>query len=250
MRHLPLALALTVATACGGGSGPGRATAAPAVRGVQTFIQVLRSDDPKPAYDLLTADVRATVTFDDFAARWQSTAPERELQARALEESLKGNPSLGERTRVQYADGKTVVLVREADHWKLDSALVSRTHATEPHDALTIFAESLEARDYRGVMGILSERRREGIGKQVDAFITSLNQNLTPSTMIDQIGPDRAEARWQDDGIEYKIVLRKEGDEWRVDDIDLRPVTADDSAEDPDADAEADPAPDTGPDQP
>lgn len=231
MRHA--LLALLVAIGCGGGTGPGRATAPPASHGVQTYIQILRNDDPQPAYQLLTADVRAQLTPDEFATRWKQTAPERQLQARALEESLKGNRSLGERTRIQYADGKTVVLVREADRWKLDSALVSRGHATEPHDALTIFAEALESRDYRALMSVLTRRRREGIGKQVEAFITSLNENLTPSTMVDQIGPDRAEARWQDDGIEYKVILRKEGDEWRVDDIDLRPVTTPEDDDDP-----------------
>jgi hypothetical protein len=30
--------------------------------------------------------------------------------------------------------------------------------------------------------------------------------------------------RWDDGGIRYKIVLRKQDDEWRVDDIVIRPA--------------------------
>ena len=39
---------------------------------------------------------------------------------------------------------------------------------------------------------------------------------------------DRAELRWDENGIQYRIVLRKEDDEWRVDDIYIRPKPKDD----------------------
>jgi hypothetical protein len=39
---------------------------------------------------------------------------------------------------------------------------------------------------------------------------------------------DRAELRWDENGIRYRIVLRKEDDEWRIDDIYVRPIPKDD----------------------
>ena len=41
---------------------------------------------------------------------------------------------------------------------------------------------------------------------------------------------DRAELRWDENGIRYRIVLRKEDDEWRIDDIYIRPAPKEDDA--------------------
>ena len=44
---------------------------------------------------------------------------------------------------------------------------------------------------------------------------------------LDRFGPDRAELRWDENGIRYRIVLRKEDGEWRIDDIYIRPAPKD-----------------------
>ena len=38
------------------------------------------------------------------------------------------------------------------------------------------------------------------------------------------MGKDRAELQWSENGRSYKIVLRLEGDEWRVDDVHDSPA--------------------------
>jgi hypothetical protein len=48
---------------------------------------------------------------------------------------------------------------------------------------------------------------------------------------IDELGGDRAELRWDDDGIRYRVVLRREGDEWRVDDLYIRATPSEGAAE-------------------
>jgi hypothetical protein len=188
---------------------------------------VLRAGDPARAYALLSDEVKAEVSYEDFALQWNESAPEREHQARALEEGLKGSADLGERARIVYPDGKTVYLVRENGAWRLESAVVSRVHAGRPRDAAAIFAEALDRRDYKAVLRILTRRRREGIGEQVDSFVKSLLERLeSEDSSIEIIGKDRAEMRWDEGKKRYKIILRKEGDQWRVDDIHLRPAPA------------------------
>lgn len=204
----------------GCGSVAQKRTTPPAATAVRSLIAALRSDNPRPAYEMLAEETRRSVPFDDFALMWKQSAPERKFQAQALEEGLKGDPDLGERSRVVYADGKTVYLQREAGAWKLESALVSRYHSANPRDAIQIFAEGVAARDYEGVMRILSSRRRDGIRSQVDAFATSLLRHLDDEITL--IGKEKAVLRWEDEESRYRIVLRKEGDEWRVDDIHIR----------------------------
>jgi len=219
-----LVLLLCLAAACTPGTG--RGPSPPASHGLRDLIAALRSDDPHPAYALLAADIRKQTPYDEFAALWKQTAAERELEARALEEGLKGNPELDERARVEYRDGKTVHLERERGGWRLEAALLSPFHATRPHDAVRAFAEALAGRDYEAVLRVLTSRRREALRSQVDDFVSGLVRHLDAEVTL--LGDDGAELSFQEGDKRYRIVLVREGDEWRVDDVHIRAVPPDD----------------------
>lgn len=212
-----LVAAAALGAACGGSSGP----SSPAATGVRAYIAALKSNDPRDAYGLLAASVRKKVSYDEFALSWKQSEKERAWQAKTLEESLKGNPDVGERALVSYSDGKLVQLEREGRAWRLDSELVSRSRARRPRDAIRLFADAIAARDVSGVLGVLTQRRRDGLTKQVEGFVAGIGKRINDK--IDEFGNDRAELRWDENGIRYRIVLRKEDDEWRVDDIYIRP---------------------------
>src|SRR5262245_37433733 len=208
----------------------------PASRGVMTYLEALRSDDAHRAYALLTEDVQSEISYDAFAAQWKEQKAERQQQARALEEDLRGGADLGERARVSFPDGKALSLHRQSGNWRLEAPLLSRVHAASPHVAIELFAEAAKARDYRAVMNMLTARKREGIGRQVDDFVASLTRHLAESEhRIAYIGKDHAELQWDDGRMRYKIILRLEGDEWRVDEIIPRPAppSGDEEAEKP-----------------
>jgi hypothetical protein len=219
------AAALTVTAACGRATGP----AAPASNGVRAYIAALKSNDPRDAYDLLASSVRKKVSYDEFALAWKQSEKERAWQARVLEESLKGNPDVGERALISYSDGKLVQLEREGKAWRLDSELVSRSRARRPRDAIRLFADAIAARDVSGVLSVLTQRRRDGLTKQVEGFVAGIGKRINDK--IDEFGTDRAELRWDENGIRYRIVLKKEDDEWRVDDIFIRPAPKDDESD-------------------
>lgn len=213
-----LALGAFALVGCGGAV-THRSATPPASTGVRALITALRSDDPEPAYRMLSAELKKDTPYAEFESLWKQSGPERHHRADALEDSLKGTPDLGETARVDYADGNVVNLVREAGAWRLESALVSRYHAGTPHVAVRVFADALAARDYNGVMRILTQRRRAGIVHEVDSFTTALIAHLDGE--ITFVGKTRAELRWEQDGKRYKVVLQREGDEWRIDDIDI-----------------------------
>lgn len=213
----------TLAAACGGDVA--KRAVPPASEGVRAFIAVLRSSDPEPAYALLSAELRQTMSFEEFATAWKQSAPERAAQARSLEEELQNPVALGEQAALVYEDGKTVYLAREDASWRIESPVVSQRHAARPHDAVIFFAQALAARDFDTLLSLLTDRRREGISAQFDAFVTSLEERLaSPNNEVELIGDDRAEMRWDDGRKRYKLILRKEGDEWRIDDIQLQPT--------------------------
>jgi hypothetical protein len=221
-----LAVSLAALVASSGCGGAARASE-PAARGVSAYLDALRSDDPRRAYSLLSDEVRAEVSYDAFAAQWKEQKAERHEQARALEQDLRGGADLGERAKIAFPDGKSLSLHRQSGAWRMEVPLVSRTRAATPHVAVELFAEALTARNYEAVVRILTARRRDGIGRQVDDFVASLARHLTDARhRISLVGKDRAELQWDDGEMQYKVVLRLEGDEWRVDDVHAHPVPA------------------------
>lgn len=217
-----LAVMLTIAlAACGGAAGP----SSPAADGVRAYVNALKSNDAQDAYKLLSSDTRKRISYDEFALAWKQSDKERQWQAKVLEESLKGNPDVGERALISFSDGKLVQLEREGRTWRLESELVSRSRAKRPRDAIRLFADAIAQRDLNGVLGVLTQRRRDGLTKQVEGFVAGIGKRI--NDRIDEFGSDRAELRWDENGIRYRIVLRKEDDEWRVDDIYIRPAPKD-----------------------
>src|ERR1041384_7037628 len=203
-----LAAVLAVA-ACGGVPGP----STPAADGVRAYVRALRDNDPRQAYALLSASARKEVSFEEFALAWKRSDKERAWQIRVLEDGLKGNPDVGERALISFSDGKLVQLEREGKTWRLESELVSRSRARQPRDAIRLFAEAIGQRDINGVLGVLTQRRRDGLTKQVEGFVAGIGKRI--NDRIDEYGTDRAELRWDENGVRYRIVLRKEDDEGR-----------------------------------
>lgn len=211
--------------ACGGPRGP----STPAATGVRAYLDALKRNDPRDAYAMLSASTRRKVSYDEFALQWKQGEKERAWQVRVLEAALKGNPDVGERALISFSDGKLVQLEREGVNWRLESELVSRSRAKRPRDAIRIFADAIAAKDVGGALGTLTQRRRDGLTKQVEGFVAGIGKHINDK--IDEFGTDRAELRWDENGIRYRIVLRKEDDEWRIDDISIRPAPKDDDAE-------------------
>ena len=220
-----LSLSLILATAVTGAACHGQAlTSAPASEGVKAYMAALRSKDPGDAYDMMSADAKKRISPAEFALQWKQSEKERAWQAQALEQSGKSNPNVGERAIVRFSDGKLVQLERESDTWQLESDRVGRSRAKEPRDAIRLFADAVGNRDVTAILGVLTQRRRDGLTKQVQGFITGLGKRI--NDRLDQWS-DRAELRWDEAGLRYRIVLRKEDDEWRVDDISIRPSPKD-----------------------
>src|SRR5206468_7616472 len=150
--------------------------ASPAADGVRAYVAALHGNDPRAAYDLLSSDARKKLSFDEFALQWKQAETERKWQAKTLEDSLKGNPDVGERALISFSDGKLVQLEREGKTWRLESELVSRSRAKQPRDAVRLFAEAITARDITGVLNVLTQRRRDGLTRQIEGFVAGIGK--------------------------------------------------------------------------
>lgn len=214
---------LALGFGCGGSYNP----KIPASDGVQALIAALGSDDPRRAYDLLAEDVKAKVSYREFAEQWKESAAERAWQTAALKDSLRGAPDVGERAIVGYSDGKSVPLERDGKTWRVEAPLVTRAQTPRPRDAIVAFANALEQRDVAAALSVLSKRHREALGRQIEGFLNGIGKHL--NDVIDEYEGDRAELRWDEGGIRYRVILLREDGEWRIDDVSIRFAPRDES---------------------
>ncbi len=253
MRHGNAAICvLWLATAACGVRGP-----SPAVSTIEQYLDALRSGRPRDAYDLLSDTTRRTLSFDEFARQWKHTQAERSWQIEALETGIKGNPNTRELARMAYTGGNVMYLQREGNAWRLETDLASAVHAKRPRDVIERFANAIARRDIAAALDLLTRRRREAMAKQVEGFLSGLGEQIdnpgfagvrsTPDSgvrrridsRLDHFGLDRAELRWDDRNFRYRIMLRKEAGDWRIDDIYIRPVP---QREGPDSAGKSDPS--------
>ncbi len=221
-----LLCALALATACA--RGPNAATTPPAPPAVAALAEALRSDDPAPAYALLSQQVRSQIAFETFAARWRETAAERRARADELEAGALTGAGLHERARLALPGGGTAWLVREGEGWRMESPMLSSAHAKSPQDAARLLAQALAGHDLDGILEVLTERRREAVASRLEALVASLTEQLDRGTVtVEQLGDERAVLRWDSpdedgEGTRYELFLHLEQEQWRVDDVRIR----------------------------
>src|SRR5262249_38734619 len=107
-------------------------------------------------------------------------------------------------------------LVHEVVGWRLETPLLSFARASTPQEALRLFASAVEARNFDAVMRVLTSTRRDGLRQVIDAFVSGLKSHLGESI---EVTGDRANLIWSDGKRRWKVTLKKEEGEWRVDDF-------------------------------
>ena len=101
----------------------------------------------------------------------------------------------------------------------METPLFGSARASSPQEALRLFAEALEARSVEGVLRLLTSTRREGLSDVLDKFVAGVK---THSGGEIEITGDRAILKWNDGKNRWKITLRQENGEWRIDDVDMQ----------------------------
>ncbi|GAB4510657.1 MAG: hypothetical protein Tsb0020_28030 [Haliangiales bacterium] len=206
--------------------GPGSGGVPPASDSVERLIHTLRSDQPEDAYALLSEDIRAQIGFEEFAAKWRATQRERQARADRIAAELEARPAPQERARIATPSGGSAYLVREGDKWRIESPLLSSAYASQPQDAVRYFSRALAARDYEALLRVLTERRRAVLSRTVSDLQVSLSEHLASGIdTVERVSDERAILRWDDGDTHYELVLHRESDQWRIDELHLRRIT-------------------------
>jgi hypothetical protein len=183
---------------------------------IARLAAALRGDDPDALWNLVASAAQARLDRADFAARFAATRVERERRAAALERLAARDEEPGESASLASSTGPRVDLVHEQDGWRLESPPAARTAASTPADALRLFADALDGRDFEGVTRVLAAARRDDVRRTLGQFTAGLRAHLADLTPA---SGDRASVSWHDGEHHFRVTLRRENGDWRIDDV-------------------------------
>src|SRR5262249_46761092 len=123
---------------------------------------------------------------------------------------------VGERATLGLPDGRSADLVRERGGGRLEAPLVAALHISTAVETLRMFATALEERSVTGGAPVLTRPRPEDARRALDRFAGGLRAHLGDAL---DISGDRAALIWHDGEHRYRVTLKRENGEWRVDDF-------------------------------
>jgi len=109
-----------------------------------------------------------------------------------------GQPDVGERALISFSDGSWCSSSARARPGGSRARLVSRSRAqAAPRRGAVVSPRRSPAR-HAGVLNVLTQRRRDGLTKQVEGFVAGIGKRIN-DRMI-SYGQHRAELRWDENG--------------------------------------------------
>jgi hypothetical protein len=204
---------LLLALACTGDPAASRA-----IDTVRLYRQALEHDDPRAAYALLAPHVQRDVPYPVFEDIWKTQKAERDRQLDGIKSGAAA-PLIPEST-VELGDGRNTRVVLEDEGWRLTDAELAGPAAKTPVEAGLRLADALEHRNVAALWQLMSSRRRELVGKQVDLLVAGLRSSDNRQVVI-TAGGERATITIKINKTIRKVMLVKDqAGHWRVDDLD------------------------------
>ncbi len=211
---------LVMAPGCSGTSGAPRAPQ----DALREYAQALEAGKTRQAYDLLSSEARATLSYE----RFDELAKSSPDQAKKLSAAVDAGPADTRITALVTApDGESLLLVLEDGQWRLDESAVDPYSQTSPRAALYSFVRAFKQNRYDVLLRLAPGEDRGALSPdalreawqgerktELQRLIAALEAAL-PSTPIEVEG-DRARMSY---GTAGEAVLIREGGLWKIEEL-------------------------------
>lgn len=177
-------------------------------------VAALRANDPAAAYALLAPEVQASVSFEEFEARWKAdTAEHREAVTAAgslppeLEAPLHGGTTVHEGGRVLH-------WTQVEDELQVTAGLPGRPDTSTPAQAIRAFIAAVRRADLAEVRAMLGESLLAAIEEDWSVRVDAIERALEEPGALD-LSPDlrRAELRYESNRV---LTLEQTPKGWRI----------------------------------
>ncbi len=155
---------------------------------VTQYGEAVAADDPREAYELLSPDLKARVSFKDFKAAWSERR--KGLDEYSLEMRAAGDNPARVQATMSYTDYDTLQMRLTDDGWKITSGVLSLYSQETPREALVSFVRALEGRRYEVLMGFVPSKYAQHMSAEslkedfearkdeIDELVVDLKANL------------------------------------------------------------------------
>jgi hypothetical protein len=169
---LALATALTLAPACAS-----RTIRSPeALRAA--YADALERDDPKAAYALLSPELQAKTSPEEFEARWLAEAADHEAAAADLEALSPERSAPLLRGTTVHSNGAILAWSGSSGEYQVTAGLPGTADISTPAQALRAFIAAIRSADLVALEAVLSEELRARISDEWEARADAIEERL------------------------------------------------------------------------
>lgn len=214
MSHRSLLPSLVGLAALAGLAACGHRQARSPTRLRDAQVAAWKADDPAAAYALLSPELRAATSYEEFEARWKEDAAEHQAaveQARALPPAL-SEPIHGGTT--VHPGGRVLTWTEVGDELLVSDGLPGRPDTSTPAQAIRAFITAVRRADLQEVRAVLGDTLIDAIDEDWSARVDAIEDALEePGGLELSADLRRAELRYEDG---RAVTLEQTPQGWRI----------------------------------
>jgi hypothetical protein len=188
---------------------------------LDAYARALRDRDAEQLWLLSDAAYRRAHDRSAVEAHLRSHPDEADRLLRAIEDAG------AMRATIELGGGERLVLVKEVEGWRVSFGGIEPFSADTPERALSTFFRAARTRRLDALRRVMPEATLAGFAEDaaLDAHLSSLADRIEAAQKeLGPIRPDMAQIEadraWIKYGAEKRVELVREGDRWRVVDLE------------------------------
>lgn len=178
------------------------------------YVESLDADDPRAAYELLAPEVRASLPYEEFEARWRNLERERALaakQVRSLPEDMQGAVY---EAQTGHPDGVLLDWTEVDERFLVTSGLPGIPDTATPAQTIRAFVQAVRRSDLSGIALLVSDALAAQMREDWEARVEALEAALDRPSSI-ELSEDlrRAELRYEPNRV---LTMEQTPEGWRI----------------------------------
>ena len=142
------------------------------------YADALKRDDPKAAYALLSPELQAKTSLEEFTARWSAEAADHEAAAADLEALSPERSAPLLRGTTVHSDGTILSWSGSSGEYQITAGLPGIANISTPAQALRAFIAAIRSADLVALEAVLSEELRARINDEWEARADAIEERL------------------------------------------------------------------------
>jgi hypothetical protein len=180
----------------------------------ERYAEALRKDDPEMAYALLSPEVQARVSPEEFAHRWRAQAKEHALALEGIDGLDEAHAAPVRKGTTVHAGGRVLRWAKVGDHYLIVGGLPHLPDTSTPAQTIRSFLAAVRSADLTSFETLLTSELLGTISEDWEARAGAIEKALEQPGAI-ELSADLARAELRYDA-QRAITLEQTELGWRI----------------------------------